>query len=118
MLPIDERTSRVFFLFYYKRLKIPFLPLYIPKTLMTPIIRVANGFIVKKVLDQDGAALELEQQGWERNWHTPWAEKNPIVKEFQELTIRKWKEYLASRQGTETSSPVVESSPPAQASTA
>jgi phenylpropionate dioxygenase-like ring-hydroxylating dioxygenase large terminal subunit len=97
-LPIDERTTRVFFLFYYKRLKIPGLPFYFPKQLMVPLIKLGNLFIVRPVLDQDGEALDLEQRGYEEGWDTPAAEMNPIIEAFQDLTIRKWEEYLAGLQ--------------------
>jgi phenylpropionate dioxygenase-like ring-hydroxylating dioxygenase large terminal subunit len=98
VLPIDERTSRVFALFYYRALRLPFTPFSIPKPLVVPMIKIGNRFIVKPIFDQDGRALELEQAGYEASWDSPWAEVNPIVPAFQALTVRKWEEYLASRE--------------------
>ena len=40
-----------------------------------------------------------EQRGYERHHDAPIAELNPAVLEFQKLTIRKWEEYLAERDG-------------------
>ncbi len=98
VLPIDERTTRAFFLFYYKALKIPMTPLSIPKWLMRPVLEIANKILMKPLLEEDGFAVEAEQQGYERHYDAPVAELNPAVHEFQKLTIRKWEEYLAERE--------------------
>jgi phenylpropionate dioxygenase-like ring-hydroxylating dioxygenase large terminal subunit len=95
VLPIDERTTRTFFLFYFKALKIPLLPLSVPRRAMTPLLRAANALLIAPLLSQDGGAVAAEQLGWERYWDAPVAELNPAVKAFQELTIRKWEEHLA-----------------------
>ncbi|MCB9785080.1 MAG: aromatic ring-hydroxylating dioxygenase subunit alpha [Deltaproteobacteria bacterium] len=95
VLPIDERTTRTFFLFYFKALKVPLLPLTIPRLAMTPLLRAANALLIAPLLGQDGDAVAAEQLGWERHWDAPVAELNPAVKAFQELTIRKWEEHLA-----------------------
>jgi len=92
-VPVDERNSRVFFIFYYKSLNMPFFNRPIPRPLMKLALNLGNRFMVKPLLQQDGDVLEMEQTGWEDAWNTPLAEMNPIVKEFQDLTIRKWKEY-------------------------
>ncbi|NVB42814.1 Rieske 2Fe-2S domain-containing protein [Pseudenhygromyxa sp. WMMC2535] len=98
VLPIDERTTRAFFLFYYKQLKIPMLPVAIPRWLMTPILTVANRILMRPLLEEDGEAVEAEQEGYERHFDAPIAELNPAVHEFQRLTIAKWEEYLAERE--------------------
>ena len=100
VLPIDERTTRAFFLFYYKQLKIPGLPLAIPRQLMTPLLKIANRMMMRPLLEEDGMAVEAEQQGYERHYDAPIAELNPAVHEFQRLTIAKWEEYLAERERT------------------
>jgi len=94
VLPIDERSSRVFFLFYFEGLKIPLTPLHIPRWLMTPVLRAANRMLIRPLLEQDGRAVEGEQQGYEMYFDAPLAELNPAVNLFQQLTIRKWEEYL------------------------
>jgi len=98
VLPIDERTTRVFFLFYYKQLEIPGLSRAIPRWLMKPILTVANRLLMRPLLDEDGFAVEAEQRGYERHYDAPIAELNPAVHEFQKLTVRKWEEYLAARE--------------------
>jgi hypothetical protein len=97
VLPIDERTTRAFFLFYYKQLRLPIVPLAIPRRLMEPILTVANRLLMRPLLEEDGFAVEAEQRGYERHFDAPIAELNPAVLEFQKLTIRKWEEYLAER---------------------
>jgi phenylpropionate dioxygenase-like ring-hydroxylating dioxygenase large terminal subunit len=95
VLPLDERTTRVFFLFYFDALKIPFTPWHIPKWLMTPVLKMANALSIKPLLQQDGFAVEAEQEGYDANFDAPLAELNPAVNLFQQLTIRKWEEHLA-----------------------
>ena len=99
VLPIDERTTRAFFLFYYKQLKIPLLPVAIPRRLMVPILKIANRALMRPLLEEDGVAVEAEQEGYERHYDAPVAELNPAVLEFQKLTIAKWEQYLSEREG-------------------
>lgn len=94
VVPIDERTTRAFFLFCFKSFKVPFTSARIPKALMGPFMQVANELTIKPLLEEDRGAVEEEQLGWERFWDEPLAEINPVVKSFQDLTIRKWQEYL------------------------
>jgi hypothetical protein len=44
---------------------------------------------------QDGFAVEAEQAGYEAHYEAPMIEINPAIGLFQDLTIRKWEEYLA-----------------------
>jgi hypothetical protein len=92
--PIDERKTKTFFLFYFKSLKIPLLPLRIPRWLMQPVLQVANKVLVRPLLGEDAWAVQEEQIGWERHWDKPIAEINPAVHEFQKLAIRKWEAHL------------------------
>jgi 4beta-methylsterol monooxygenase len=98
VLPIDERTTRAFFLFYFKEFKVPFTPLHIPQRVMEPFLKVSNKLLIEPLLRQDGVAVEAEQQGWEKHYDEPIAELSPAVHAFQALTIRKWEEHLA-REG-------------------
>lgn len=94
VLPIDERTTRVFFLFYFDHFKVPFTPLRIPRRLLTPFLKISNRLLIRPLLSQDGVAVEAEQQGYERYWDEPIVELNPAVNAFQALTVRKWEEHL------------------------
>ncbi len=94
-LPIDEQTTRVFFLFYFEAFKIPFTPFRIPRRLMTPFLRIANRLLIKPLLSEDGVAVEAEQEGYRSHFEAPMIEVNPVIGQFQALTIRKWEEYLA-----------------------
>ena len=95
VLPIDERTTRVFFLFYFKALKIPLTPVSIPRFAMTTVLKLSNRMLIAPLLDQDRYAVEAEQEGYEKHWDEPPIEFNPVVKAFQNVTVRKWQEYLA-----------------------
>lgn len=94
-LPVDERTTKSFYLFHFKSFRVPLLPLRIPRNLMVPIIKAANELHVKPLLMQDAVACEAEQEGWEKHWAEPVAEISPAVHAFQNLTIRKWEQHLA-----------------------
>lgn len=99
VLPIDERTSRIFFLVYYRHFKVPFLPLEVPRRLMEPLVRFGQRYMVDPLFQEDGWAVAQEQIGWERHWNEPLAEPNPVVRAFQRLTVRKWQEHLDEASG-------------------
>ena len=98
VLPIDERTTRTFFLFYFKSLKIPLLPVRIPRFAMTAVMKLSNRWLIGPLLDQDRVAVEAEQSGYEQHWDAPAIEVNPVVSAFQRVTVRKWREYLARKE--------------------
>ncbi len=101
VLPIDNRTTRAFFLFYYdpKTFKVPFLPVAIPPRLLRPMLKLGNAFVVRPLLGEDGIAVEEEQRAYDRHFEAPMMELNPAIGAFQNLTVRKWDEYLASAEG-------------------
>ncbi len=101
VLPMDERSTRVFFLFYFDALKVPFTSWRIPQWLMKPFLRIANVLSIKPLLSQDGFAVEREQEGYEAHFDAPLAELNPAVNLFQQLTIRKWDEHLCRQKGSD-----------------
>lgn len=91
MLPQDETTTTVFTFQLWE----PFvvagrrLPRSIAKLAM-PIIRP----ITLEIFRQDGFTVEEEQVSWFKHGDKPIPEVNPAVKRFNELTVRKWDEYL------------------------
>jgi phenylpropionate dioxygenase-like ring-hydroxylating dioxygenase large terminal subunit len=99
VLPIDEQTTRAVFLFYFAHdlIKIPgFGSVRLPGWLLRKVIMpLAKRFHVEPLLDEDGLAVEAEQDGYNRHFQQPIAELNPAVQQFQALTIRKWEEHLA-----------------------
>ena len=101
VLPINERTTRVFFLFYFRSLKIPYLPIRIPRFLMDWVMKVSNRMLIAPLLDQDRFAVEAEQLGYERHWDAPPVELNPAVQAFQEVTVRKWRDHLKQEAESE-----------------
>ena len=94
LLPIGERLTRVFFLFYFDAFKIPLTSLKMPRWLTEVVLRIASPLLVKPLLAEDGIALEAEQEGYDRYWDAPPIELNPVVPLFQQLTARKWEDYL------------------------
>jgi hypothetical protein len=97
ILPIDERTSRVFFVFYFDALKVPFTSLRIPRVIMGPFLRLANFLLIRPLLSEDGIAVEAEQKAWIASAGAPFIEFNPAVTLFQKLIARRWEEYLTSK---------------------
>ncbi|MFJ7079000.1 Rieske 2Fe-2S domain-containing protein [Streptomyces sp. NPDC098781] len=96
VLPIDERTTRVFFLFAFSRdfFRLPLLPMRMPCFLVKVLLRLADRMHIRRVLEQDRVAVEAEQEAYEAFFHLPVPELNPAVKELQALTVRKWQEHL------------------------
>ena len=89
----NARPGR-FFLFYFKSLKIPLLPVRIPRLAMRMVLKIANRVLIGPLLGQDREAVEAEQEGYEKHWDAPPIEVNPVVRQFQEVTVRKWQEHL------------------------
>lgn len=94
VLPIDRRRTRVFFIFYFDDFRIPFTGVRMPRPLMNVAMRLGARLSVLPLLAQDGHAVELEQVGYDTHFAAPIVELNPAVLLFQDLTIRKWDEYL------------------------
>lgn len=105
MLPIDERTTRVFFLFYFDALIIPLISLKTPKWLTQMVLNIAKPLVFKPILNEDGVALEAEQLGYESYWDAPPIELNPVVPLFQRLTARKWENHLERATTAQVGSP-------------
>ena len=75
--------------------KVPVVPVRVPERLVRTIMPFAKRLIVKPLLDEDGVAVEAEQEGYEAHFDQPVPDLNPVVHAFQALTIRKWEEHLA-----------------------
>ena len=96
MLPIDERTTRCFFLFLFGPIEVPVLRWTIPRPLKPLALHLANLLYVKPLLAEDKWALEAEQTAFDRHSDRPMIELNPAVIEFQKLTLEKWREFQTS----------------------
>lgn len=96
MLPVDERTTRCFFLFLFGPIEIPLIRKNVPDVLKRPVLHLANRLYIQPLLGEDKWALEAEQEGFDRSAGHPFIELNPIVPEFQKLTLEKWDEYQQS----------------------
>jgi phenylpropionate dioxygenase-like ring-hydroxylating dioxygenase large terminal subunit len=94
LLPLDEHTTRVFFMMMYDALRVRALPVPLSRRTVRWLLRAAQP-TVRSLLEQDGAALEAEQAGYEAHWSAPLVELNPAVSQLHRLTIRKWDAYLA-----------------------
>jgi 4beta-methylsterol monooxygenase len=101
-LPIDEKHNRHIFIFYLSPdlIKIPVLNRRFPRFLQQPLTTLAGKLIMTPLLSQDVWVIGHEQDAYDRHWDAPVAEVSPVVKAFQDLTIRKWEQYLAGRDLT------------------
>lgn len=97
-LPIDEQRTKVFFVFYFKSIKMPLLPFHLPRWLHEGVMRTIKHLIFDPILGEDAWAVAAEQAGYNEHYDAPIAEINPAVKEFQDLTIRKWVEHLEQQK--------------------
>jgi len=111
LLPIDGETTRAFFVFYFspEMMRVPFLPLSVPLPVLRLVLAASKRLVVEPLLAEDGFAVEAEQEAWMKHYDQPIAEMNPVVHQFQQLTIRKWEEHLArnARAPAATSAPVL-----------
>jgi phenylpropionate dioxygenase-like ring-hydroxylating dioxygenase large terminal subunit len=108
LTPEDDRTTRVFFLFYFESLRVPATPLRIPRPLMRLVLVLANRWLIAPLLAQDGFAVEAEQRAWEANGDRPVPDLNPAIAQFHRLTVRKWEEHLARSGGREVATCVAD----------
>ena len=67
VLPIDERTTRVFFLFYFKSLKVPLVPIRIPRFAMYMVLSIANRRLIGPLLSLRMALLSKRSRKVTRN---------------------------------------------------
>jgi len=97
VLPVDGQTTRVFFIFYFsdEMLKVPLMPLRMPRAFVRGIMAASKRLLVQPLLEEDGFAVQAEQEAWMKHYEQPIFELNPVVHQFQLLTIRKWEEHLA-----------------------
>lgn len=93
MLPEDERTTRCFFLFLFGPIQIPGTRRNIPDFVKKPFLELANKLYIRPLLAEDQWALEAEQKGFDQHHDNPFYELNPIVPEFQALTIERFRSY-------------------------
>jgi phenylpropionate dioxygenase-like ring-hydroxylating dioxygenase large terminal subunit len=96
MLPIDERTTRCFFLFLFGPIEVPLVRWTIPRPLKPLALKLANLLYVEPLLAEDKFILEAEQAGFERHADRPMIELNPVVIAFQKMTLEKAREYQTS----------------------
>lgn len=98
-LPIDRTHNRHIFIFYLhpNAIRLPLLGPRLPRWLSHRMMQFTRVTTLYPLLSQDVWVIKHEQDGWERHWDRPAPELSPVVKQFQDLTIRKWDEFLASR---------------------
>ncbi len=94
MTPIDEKTTRCFFIFLLGPLEIPLINKPVPKFLRKTVIHIANSLYIIPLLKEDVFILAEEMLGQQRHPDIQHLEFNPIVGEFQKMSIEKWEEYV------------------------
>ena len=97
-LPTGDASNRHFFIFYLRpgAIRLPGLG-PVPRVIADKMMKLTRYTTLQPLLGQDVWVIGHEQQGWERHWDQPQPELSPVVKAFQDLTIRKWSEYLERR---------------------
>lgn len=98
MLPIDERTTRLFLLSCADQVKIPFTPYAAPARLLQPALAIAKRFLVTPLFSEDVWSFEAEQEGYDRSPRAPSVDLHPAIRPSYQLTVRKWEEHLATRR--------------------
>jgi hypothetical protein len=95
-LPVSRTKNRHIFIFYLRPdvVKLPLLNTRLPHWVADKMMKAARVMTLQPLLGQDVWVIEHEQDGWERHWDKPTPELSPVVKAFQDLTIRKWQEFL------------------------
>lgn len=94
MTPIDEKNTRCFFVFLLGPLEIPLINKPVPKFLRKTVIWIANKLYIIPLLGEDTYILAEEMLGQERHPDIQHLEFNPVVGEFQKMSIEKWEEYV------------------------
>lgn len=98
VLPIDEATTRCFYLFLWGPMVVPGLGLNVPFAVRKPILRTINRIYLRPLLCEDKVVLEEEQRAQAGSEPYSSIEVNPIIAAFQHLTLEKWEEYVASER--------------------
>ncbi|MEM7549256.1 MAG: Rieske 2Fe-2S domain-containing protein [Bacteroidota bacterium] len=101
MVPVDEKTTRCFFVFLFGSLEIPVIRKQIPRFMRKPLIYLINKFYVIPLLGEDLWALEEEQIAHDKHPAEHHYEFSPIIKDFQVMSLEKWEEYLESESERE-----------------
>jgi phenylpropionate dioxygenase-like ring-hydroxylating dioxygenase large terminal subunit len=96
LLPLDGRTTQVFFVFYFEAVQIPLLRWPMPRGLQRLLMRAARALLIRPLLAQDGRMVEAEQLAYERDPRAPSHELNPAVGAFQALIVGEWRRHLAA----------------------
>jgi len=91
MLPLDETTTKVFTYQIWEP----------PERVPARVFRLAMPLIKPITLEifrQDGFTVEEEQKSYLQHGHRGMPEPNPMVRQFNALTVRKWEDYLQYQQ--------------------
>jgi len=94
LLPMDIRTTRVFFVMSYDALHVSGVKLTLSRRAVRLVLWAAQP-VVRSLIAQDGMALEAEQAGYEAHWTAPVVELNPAVAQLHRLTVHKWQAHCA-----------------------
>ncbi len=93
MLPIDERTTRVFSIQYWKPWGGPMRTAAMMERTILPLIKP----VTMEIFRQDGATVEAEQDAMADHFHKPVPEPNDSVRLFEKLTVERWDAWLQSQ---------------------
>jgi len=94
MLPLDEKHTKVFTLQLWKEMPLP----VVGRQLMRLGTKVLLP-VTREIFRQDGFTVEEEQVAYDARPEAPIPEPNPAVKQFNELSVRKWDEHVSRGNG-------------------
>ncbi len=97
MLPISPTETKVFSLQLWQPVRVPLSKKRLPRS----VAQIAMPFIrpiTKEIFRQDGFTVEEEQIAYTAAPDRPIPEPNPIVKHFNDVTVRAWDDYVAYRE--------------------
>lgn len=104
-LPQERDRNRHMFIFYVRpdTIRLPLVGARLPHWLVDRMMKAQRWITLQPLLGQDVWIIEREQAGWETHWDRPAPELSPVVRAFQDLTIRKWEDFLERRKGANDS---------------
>src|SRR5262249_49904601 len=102
-LPIDQRSNRHIFIFYFSPdlLTLPGLNLHLPRFMSQLLFGFAQRFVMYPLLSQDVSVLGHSQNGREKNRKRTAPEITRSTDAYEEVKIRKGVEYLIRRPGVD-----------------
>jgi phenylpropionate dioxygenase-like ring-hydroxylating dioxygenase large terminal subunit len=95
LTPIDPRRTQVFFTIVvdFDALRFPLTPLKLPYHCAQLFLNVAKKLMIAPLVQEDGRAVEAEQEAVDSIPDARFVELNPVTSLVQEMIVRRWQAY-------------------------